>query len=47
MIEKVVKSRRKLSNRRLKNEKFNLIKSIKENYDIKEFFNTRIPNFKR
>ena len=23
-----------------------LIKTIKENYDIKEFFNTRIPNFK-
>ena len=46
LIEAVVKSRRKLSNRRLANEKFNLIKSIKENYDIKEFFNTRIPNFK-
>ena len=37
LIEAVVKSRRKLSNRRLANEKFNLIKSIKENYDIKEF----------
>ena len=46
LIEAVVKSRRKLSNRRLANEKFNLIKTIKENYDIKEFFNTRIPNFK-
>ena len=46
LVEAVVKSRRKLSNRRLANEKFNLIKSIKENYDIKEFFNTRIPNFK-
>jgi hypothetical protein len=46
LIEAVVKSRRKLSNRRLANEKYNLIKSIKENYDIKEFFNTRIPNFK-
>ena len=46
LIEAVVKSRRKLSNRRLANEKFNLIQSIKENYDIKEFFNTRIPNFK-
>ena len=46
LIEAVVKSRRRLSNRRLSNEKFNLIKSIKENYDIKEFFNTRIPNFK-
>ena len=46
LMEAVVKSRRKLSNRRLANEKYNLIKTIKENYDIKEFFNTRIPNFK-
>jgi len=46
LLEAVVKSRRKLSNRRLANEKYNLIKTIKENYDIKEFFNTRIPNFK-
>ena len=46
LVEAVVKSRRKLSNRRLNNEKYNLIKTIKENYDIKEFFNTRIPNFK-
>ena len=46
LVEAVIKSRRKLSNRRLNNEKYNLIKTIKENYDIKEFFNTRIPNFK-
>ena len=46
LVEAVVKNRRKLSNRRLANEKYNLIKTIKENYDIKEFFNTRIPNFK-
>jgi len=46
LVEAVVKSRRKLSNRRLNNEKYNLIKTIKENYDIKEFFNTRLPNFK-
>jgi len=46
LVEAVVKSRRKLSNRRLNNEKYSLIKTIKENYDIKEFFNTRLPNFK-
>ncbi len=46
LVEAVIKSRRKLSNRRLANEKYNLIKTIKESYDIKEFFNTRIPNFK-
>lgn len=46
LVEAVIKSRRKLSNRRLNSEKFNLIKTIKENYDITEFFNTRLPNFK-
>ena len=46
LVEAVVKSRRKFSNRRLANEKYNLIETIKENYDIKDFFNTRIPNFK-
>ena len=46
LVEAVIKSRRKLSNRRLNSEKFNLIKTIKENYDMKEFFNTRLPNFK-
>ena len=46
LLEAVIKTRRNLSNRRLNSEKFNLIKTIKENYDVKEFFNTRIPNFK-
>ena len=46
LVEAVVKSRRKLSSRRLNNEKYNLIKTIKENYNIKEFFDTRLPNFK-
>ena len=36
LVEAVVKSRRKLSNRRLNNEKYNLIKTIKENYDIND-----------
>ncbi len=46
LIEAVIKNRRKLSNRKLKNEKFNLIKTIKENYDVTAFFNARIPNYK-
>mgnify|MGYP003115512798 FL=1 len=46
LLEAVIKSRRKISNRRLANEKYNLIKAIKESYDIKEFFNTRIPEYK-
>ena len=46
LLEAVVKSRRKLSNRRLANEKYNLIKTIKENYNVKDFFNSRISNYK-
>ena len=33
----MIKNRRKLSNRRLKNEKYNLIKQIKENYGKRRF----------
>jgi|TARA_R100000482_G_scaffold10630_1_gene3138 hypothetical protein len=46
LLEAVIKNRKNLSNRRLNNEKYNLIKTIKENYNVKDFFNTRIPNFK-
>ena len=46
LVEAVIKNRRKLSNRRLNNEKYNLIKVIKENYDLTAFFNSRIPNYK-
>ena len=46
LIEAVIKNRRKLSNRRLKNEKYNLIKQIKENYGVNAFFNSRISNYK-
>tara|TARA_R100000008_G_C3572449_1_gene163071 strand:- start:193 stop:1083 length:891 start_codon:yes stop_codon:yes gene_type:complete len=46
LIEAVIKNRRKLSNRRLRNEKYNLIKEIKRSYDTKDFFNTKLPNYK-
>tara|TARA_R100000008_G_scaffold85636_1_gene76101 strand:+ start:794 stop:1666 length:873 start_codon:yes stop_codon:yes gene_type:complete len=46
LIEAVVTNRQRLSNRRLNNEKYNLIKTIKESYNVKDFFNTRLPNFK-
>jgi len=46
LIEAVVKSRQRLSNKKLKLEKYNLIKSIKESYDIVNFFSSRIPNYK-
>ncbi len=46
MVEAVIKSRQKLSNKKLREEKYNLIKDIKDTYDISEFFSSRIPNYK-
>ena len=42
----VLKSRKKLSNSKLRNEKYNLIKEIKENYNANDFFNGRISNYR-
>mgnify|MGYP004305309065 CR=1 FL=1 len=46
LVEVVLKSRKKLSNSKLRNEKYNLIKQIKETYDSTDFFNGRISNYK-
>ena len=46
LVEAVVKSRSKINNKKLKNEKYNLIKSISENYKTEDFFRSRIPNYK-
>jgi len=46
LLSIVLKSRHKLSNSKLRNEKYNLIKEIKENYNSDDFFNGRISNYK-
>ena len=47
LLETVVKSRNKTSsNSKLRSEKYNLIKEIKENYNVSDFLNVRIPNYK-
>ena len=46
LIEAVLKSRSKINSKKLKNEKYNLIKSISENYKTEDFFRSRIPNYK-
>ncbi|MBC8428274.1 hypothetical protein H8D04_00180 [bacterium] len=46
LLEVVLKSREKLQNKKLRTEKYNLIKQIKEYYSVDDFFNARIPNYK-
>ena len=46
LVEAVIKAREKLQNRKLRTEKYNLIKEVKENYIVEDFFRARIPNYK-
>ena len=46
LVDAVIKAREKLQNRKLRTEKYNLIKEIKENYIVEDFFRARIPNYK-
>ena len=46
LLEKVLKVRTSLNNSKLKREKYNFIKDIKEKYPIKEFFNAKIKDYK-
>ena len=46
LVDADVKARQKLNNSQLKREKYNLIKEIKKNYDVNDFFMSRIPNYK-
>ena len=46
LIDAVVRARQKLQNQKLRTEKYNLIKEIKKNYKVEDFFRARIPNYK-
>ena len=46
LLNVVITQRQKLSNSNLRREKYNLIKSIKENYNVTDFFDGRIPNYR-
>ena len=45
-INILVDQRKKLNNRKLKEEKYNLVKEIKENYDLSKFLLNRVPSYK-
>ena len=46
VINSVLESSKQLNNSALKRQKYNLIKEIKESYDLEEFFKTKLPNYK-
>jgi hypothetical protein len=46
LIEAVLKARRGLNRNKLNEEKYQLIKTIKENFDINSFFQTKVQNYK-
>ncbi|ASF00587.1 hypothetical protein [uncultured virus] len=46
LIETLIEAHQKLNKSKLRREKYNLIKEIKENYDITNFFNSKINNYK-
>ena len=46
LINVVTESRKRISNSKLRKEKYNLIKEIKDSFNVKQFFDSRIPNYK-
>jgi len=45
-INEVIESRKKLNNSLLKRERYNLIKEIKNNYDLRKFLSSKVRNYK-
>ena len=46
LIEELIKSHEKLNKSQLRREKYNLIKEIKNNYDVNDFFKAKITDYK-
>jgi len=46
LVDLVLKERSKLNSTTLRKQKYNLIKEIKSNYNLEEFFRTKISNYK-
>ena len=46
LVDAVLRAREKLQNKKLRTEKYNLIREIKKNYIVEDFFRARIPNYK-
>lgn len=46
IITTILESSKKLNRTSLRKEKYNLIKEIKEHYDLEDFFKIKLPNYK-
>lgn len=46
LVSLVIESRKNIDQVKLNNEKFNLVKKLKESYDLDTFFKNRISNYK-
>jgi DNA repair ATPase RecN len=46
LIETLIEAHKNLNKSKLRREKYNLIKEIKDTYDVNNFFNSKISNYK-
>ena len=46
VVDTLIEASKRLNKKALKREKYNLIKEIKANYNLEEFFKTKLPNYK-
>lgn len=47
LIQSILNQSQKLNKTSLRRDKYNLIKEIKENYNLDEFFSLKVPNYKQ
>ena len=45
-LSEVIRQREKLNNTNLRREKYNVIATIKETYDVNQLFSSKVPNYK-